>query len=408
MVPKIGIVGMGGFAETHVLAAAELESAGRLRQIAQVAVATDRQTYGAEIEALQRRGVMVHGSLREMLATQRRVLDLVVIPTGIPLHRPMAEAALAAGCHVLLEKPVAGSIQDFDAVEATAARCGRWVAVGFQHLSRPDVAAAKELVCAGRLGRIRYARAAACWPRDPAYYRRNNWAGRLAVADSWVLDSPHQNALAHALNLLCYLGCERPGEALTPQWLEAELYHANLIDSADTVALRVGTDRGVEVFFAASHAVERSVDPTLVIGGDLGLLQFNYQGGGRVRWEDGRTLDIPAQAGPGSLADACAAAARQQAGPACPLALARPHCLCVCASFESAAVLPFPPDQRRQRSDSGLMWVHGLTDLVLQAGTEGALFSELGARWAVRGERLDLAGYTYLPTWRLPGGPPAA
>jgi hypothetical protein len=44
-----------------------------------------------------------------------------------------------------------------------------------------------------------------------------------------------------------------------------------------------------------------------------------------------------------------------------------------------------------------------MTELVLRAGSEAALFSELGMPWAVAGERLDLTGYGYLPTWRVPG-----
>ena len=67
---------------------------------------------------MKRRGVRIFTSLREMLAQAREELDLVCIPTGIPLHRPMAIAALEADCNVLVEKPSAGCIQDVDAMLA--------------------------------------------------------------------------------------------------------------------------------------------------------------------------------------------------------------------------------------------------------------------------------------------------
>ncbi|MFA6111470.1 MAG: Gfo/Idh/MocA family oxidoreductase [Candidatus Latescibacterota bacterium] len=404
MLPRIAVVGMGGFARTHLQAAAELEAAGLARQVAQVAIEADRQAFGDQLKALARREVAVYGSLRELLAAARREIDLVVIPTGIALHRPMTEAALEAGCHVLVEKPAAGSIQDVDAMLAAQARSGRLCAVGYQHLCRDDVARVKEWVCSGRLGRVRQVRAAGCWPRDPAYYRRNGWAGKVAVGDAWVLDSPHQNALAHAVNLMCYLGCDRPGEALIPATVQAELYRANEIESADTAVFRLISTEGVEVFFAVSHAVDRSVDPVVVLTGDRGVVELEYQGGGRAHWREGGVEELPVLPGRGVLADLCEAIIGRRSGPACPLSMARAQSLCVCGTFESSAVHEVPASERRVRAESGQVWVRGMTELVLRAGGEAALFSELEVPWAIAGERLDLAGYAYLPTWRVPPG----
>jgi predicted dehydrogenase len=403
VLPRIAVVGMGGYARTHLQAAADLEAAGLARQVAQVAIEADRQAFGDQLRALTRREVAVYGSLREMLAAMRRQIDVVVIPTGIALHRPMTEAALEAGCHVLVEKPAAGSIQDVDAMLAAQARSGRLCAVGYQHLGRDDVARVKEWVCSGRLGRVHQVRAAGCWPRDPAYYGRNAWAGRIAVGDAWVLDSPHQNALAHAVNLLCYLGCDRPGEALVPVTLQAELYRANEIESADTAVFRAASAEGVEIFFAVSHAVDRSIDPVVVIAGDRGVVELHYHGGGRAHWQEGGAEELPVLPGRGVLTDLCEVIAGQRTRPVCPLAVARSQTLCVGGTFESSAVHRVPTEECRVRSENGQVWVRGMTELVLRAGSEAALFSELGVPWAVAGERLDLTGYGYLPTWRVPG-----
>jgi predicted dehydrogenase len=399
-VPAIGVVGMGGYAQAHRRYVERVERGGLGRQVAQVAIPTDQQVFAAELAALEARGVAVYASLRQMLAAARDQLDVVCIPTGIPLHRLMTTMALDAGCHVLVEKPAAGCIQDVDAMLAAQDRSGRLCAVGYQHLYRADVQQVKEWVCQGRLGRVRSIKACGCWPRTPDYYARNGWAGRLAVGDAWVLDSPHNNALAHAINAMCYLGCDRPGEALVPATVQAELYRANAIESADTAVLRVRSREGVELFFAVSHCTDRQVDPTFLLEAELGRLELEYHGGFRVQWADGRQESRPATAEPGVLEDLVEVVAGRRERLACPLAVTRSQTLCVCGTFESSAIHEIPQERRGVDPASGGVVVRGMTDTVLRACEGMALFSELGVDWAQPGASIELGGYGYFPTHR--------
>ena len=194
----------------------KLAAAGLGRQ---VATAADRENFGAEVEALAQQGIPIYASLRQMLAQAREGIDVVCLPLGIALHRPMTIAALEAGCHVVVEKPAAGSVQDVDAMLATRDRSGRLCAVGFQHLYRGEIQQLKRRIVAGEFGRIQRIKGYGCWPRQPSYYRRNAWAGCLAMGDTWVLDSPHHNALGHAVNLMCYLGSAQPAAAVASSGL---------------------------------------------------------------------------------------------------------------------------------------------------------------------------------------------
>ena len=399
--PRIGIVGMGGFARTHRLYAAQVEEAGLGRQVAQVAIPEDQRTFSAELEEMRRRGIQVFASLREMLAEARDRIDLVCIPTGIPLHRSMSVAALEAGCHVLVEKPAAGSIQDVDGMLAAEERSGRWCAVGYQHLYTHDVQKVKKWMCDGRLGAVRRIKSFGCWPRNPSYYARNNWAGRLAVGETWVLDSPHNNALAHAVNLMCYLGSDRPGEALVPVSVQAELYRVNPIESADTAVLRARSAGGVEIFFAVSHCTDRAVDPLFVISAEKGVLELGYRGGIRIEWKEGGREEHEAGGEERRiLEDLVQVVAGRKEEPACPLSVARSQTLCICGSFESSAVHQIPRDLCAVDEESGGLVVRGMTDLVQQAFEEAALFSEMGVGWARCGEEIDLRGYEYFPSFR--------
>jgi predicted dehydrogenase len=74
----------------------------------------------------------------------------VCLPT--PLHRPVAERALAAGKHLLLEKPLALSLEDADAIGAAAASSGRVLMVGHVLRFFPEIAELRRLAD-GELGR---------------------------------------------------------------------------------------------------------------------------------------------------------------------------------------------------------------------------------------------------------------
>jgi predicted dehydrogenase len=77
----------------------------------------------------------------------------ICLPT--PLHRPVAERALSLGRHVLVEKPVALSLEDADAIGAAAAANDRVLMVGHVLRYFPEVIELRRLVEAGELGAAR-------------------------------------------------------------------------------------------------------------------------------------------------------------------------------------------------------------------------------------------------------------
>ena len=400
-VPAFAVVGMGGFARVHLSYVRKVEEAGLGKHVAQVAVPADREAYAAEVDELAQRGVGIYSSLREMLAVARDRIDVVCIPTGIYLHRPMAVAALEAGTNVLVEKPAAGSIQDVDAMLAARDRSGKLCAVGYQHLYRPDLHRIKEWVCKGKLGSLRRVKSFGCWPRDRAYYRRNGWAGHLAVGDSWVLDSPHNNALGHAVNAMCYVGCSRPGASLTPISAQAELYRANAIQSADTAVFRIATEEGVEILFAVSHCTDRTLDPVIVLEGEQGRVEWGYRGETTVLWSDGSTETFErSEETPRLFEDVAEVLLGRKESLFCPLDVTRAHTMCVCGTFESSLIHDLPPDLHVEEPEQGAVFVRGMTEAILEAFERAALFSELGLPWAKPGQTVSLKGYRYFPTFR--------
>jgi predicted dehydrogenase len=93
---------------------------------------------------------------------ERPDLDLIDICTPGDLHAEIAIAALAAGKHVLCEKPLANSVAEAEAMSAaadSAAAKGVVAMCGYTYRRAPALALARQLVESGRLGTIRHVRA---------------------------------------------------------------------------------------------------------------------------------------------------------------------------------------------------------------------------------------------------------
>ena len=99
-------------------------------------------------------GVRTTAELDELLSDAE--LDAVAIATPVPTHAPLARRALAAGKHVFVEKPLAQSLADAEAVVAAAAESGRTLMVGHLLEYHPGLVRLKDLVDAGDLGEVHY------------------------------------------------------------------------------------------------------------------------------------------------------------------------------------------------------------------------------------------------------------
>jgi predicted dehydrogenase len=141
-------------------------------------------------------------NLAEALATEPVGLVAVCAPTG--LHVAVAEEALAAGAHVVIEKPLDVSLhraRHFADVAAAAAARGLVTSVVSQHRFDPASVATAAAVHSGSLGEITSAVASVPWWRGQAYYDSAAWRG------TWRLDGGGalMNQGVHTVDLLLWL-----------------------------------------------------------------------------------------------------------------------------------------------------------------------------------------------------------
>lgn len=112
-------------------------------------------------------------------------VDAVAIATPVSTHRALAIAALRAGKHVFVEKPLAEQTASAQEIARVAEETGRVLAVGHIFVYHPAVAAMYELIAAGRIGRLCYAESSRVNLGPPASEVNVIWD--LAVHDVAVL-----------------------------------------------------------------------------------------------------------------------------------------------------------------------------------------------------------------------------
>ncbi len=141
---RVGIVGAGYIASWHADA---IKAAPGARLVAICDPALD----AAEALASSH-GVAAFADLDQMIAAG--VCDVVHILTPPNLHRDLAVKCLGAGLHVLVEKPVALSVAEIDAMEAAAQAAGRQLGACHNFLGLPGYERLKRVVQAGDLGLV--------------------------------------------------------------------------------------------------------------------------------------------------------------------------------------------------------------------------------------------------------------
>jgi len=122
--------------------------------------------------------------------------DVVVVCTPTRLHVEMARAAVDAGAHVLVEKPVATTLDGVEGLAEAAERRGRRIFVGCNMRFHPGVTTLRRAVAAGAVGRARayYARFSHWLPnqRPPGQDYRETCSARRAEGGGVILDGVHE------------------------------------------------------------------------------------------------------------------------------------------------------------------------------------------------------------------------
>lgn len=181
---KTALVGVGKVTDMHARALAKLKEScftavcGRSRE------KTDN--YASKY------GVKAYTDVAEMVAKEH--IDVVIICTPHPNHKEPTIAALEAGANVLIEKPLASSLEDCDAMLKASERFGKQIGVVCQRRWYHPAMRVKEAIDAGKIGLPAFGTVNMLGWRDRSYYESDPWRGTWRGEGGGVLvnQAPHQ------------------------------------------------------------------------------------------------------------------------------------------------------------------------------------------------------------------------
>jgi len=285
---RFGIVGTGMIGKYH--AQAIRESAGA------ELIAVCRSNPGQTEAASKEYGVPCAPDYEALLA--RPDVDAVCIATPSGLHASQVIAAARAGKHVLVEKPMALSIGDADAMIAACAQADVRLGVALQRRTDPTFRAVRAAIEAGDLGNLVLGTTTVPYVRPQSYYDSAAWRGTWAQDGGGAL----MNQGIHLADLLLWF----MGDVAEVDARAATLAHE--IEVEDCVTARLTFASGALGTLVATTAAAPGFPHRVEVYGTRGGLQI--EGEDVVRW-DGET---PARVVPRGAAPAAAGAGAAPTG----------------------------------------------------------------------------------------------
>jgi len=276
------VVGAGWAGEHHVLAAQALQRAGAHTQVAAL-VDVDRQHL--EQKAAEWRIDATYADLPTALSAHPDAMG-VVLATPHHLHREGTEQAADAGRHVLVEKPMALTLQDADAMILACRRAGTTLMVAESTRYQKSTIAVRDAIRAGRIGQLLSGRMNMIFRgrRTYAYPGRRAWLADPNQGGSgiWMLNGIHGMSAARLFL----------GEVTR---IYARQVKSDAFQSAPeaTVVALIGFDSGAELTMTVSaelHGYGRFGD--MVLFGSDGTLELSRHAGSELKIYTDREPEI--------------------------------------------------------------------------------------------------------------------
>lgn len=393
---RVGLVGVTGYALAYMESLQDLERQGRIEWGAVTIV--NREVAVEQVRFFEERNIPIYEDFYQMIDTEGDRLEWICLPIGIGWHTRMALECLKRGYQVLVEKPLAPTLQEIELIQAAEKEYGRTIGVGFQHLFLEETWQIKERLLQGEIGEIERIDCIALWPRSVAYYERNTWGGKLHDQGSWILDSPLHNGLSHLVNLILFWAGNTLEDRADLAWASAEVYRSKSIESFDTIRTEARFDTGVEAAVVMSHSSSQTIDPEIRITGSKGSFVWRFRDSHRFI-VNGKSTAFHT---PGLIRirelmfESMAEFLKGKSARICTTEQAKGTCKWVNVVHDVVPVLDIPDSFRVSYQDAAgdrFEAIDHLEYFALRSYKERISFREAGAPWAGHASARDVADY---------------
>jgi len=273
---KFGLIGYGKIGERHVhhiLAHPDATLTGVFD------IKSDRLNYFRN----QYKGQETYDSLQAILKDPD--IDIISICTPNSTHSDIAIAAMTAGKHVLVEKPMAIRKKDCEGMIHIALKTGKSLFVVKQNRFNPPVQAVKKLIDEQKLGKI-YSVAVNCfWNRNEWYYKHSDWKGKKTF-DGGTL----YTQFSHFIDIIYYL----LGDVNILHAQLANVSHRGLIEFEDTgiVSFRLKDSGAPGVLHYTTSAFQKNMEGSITIFAEHGTIKIGGQYLNTIEYQATNGFDI--------------------------------------------------------------------------------------------------------------------
>lgn len=220
----------------------------------------------------------------EMLQNEKP--ELVAIATESGKHAEIALKCMDYGCNLIIEKPIALSIEDADKIIEKANRLNLKVCANHQNRFNKSIQKIREALEKNRFGKMFYGTAHVRWRRDHEYYDRANWRG------TWEQDGGAlMNQCIHNIDLLRWMMGDEIEEVVG---MTDRLNH-DYIEAEDLgIALIKFKNGSYGIVEGTTNVYPKNLEETLYLFGEKGTVKAGGQSVNVIEeWRFSDMLDDP-------------------------------------------------------------------------------------------------------------------
>lgn len=276
---KYALIGCGRISPNHIEAAKNngLEFVG-MCDIVYEAMEEKAGKFGLD-------AVRKYTDYKEML--QKEKPELVAIATESGKHAAIALDCIASGCNVIIEKPIALSIDDADAIIKAAKEKGVLVCANHQNRFNKSVQYIRKALEEGRFGKLLHGAAHIRWNRGKSYYDQAPWRGTWAQDGGCLM-----NQCIHNIDLLRWMMGDEIDEVMA---YTDQLEHPYLEAEDIGMALVKFSNGSYGLIEGTTNVYPKNLEETLYIFGEKGTAKAAGTSDNIIEeWNFADNLDDPA------------------------------------------------------------------------------------------------------------------
>ncbi len=275
---KYALIGCGRISPNHIEAAKN----NNLDFVAMCDIIPDAMREKSDRFGLE--AVRKYTEYKELLEKEKP--EIVAIATESGKHAAIALDCIAAGCHVIIEKPIALSIADADAIIDAGKKAGVIVCANHQNRFNKSIQYIRKALEAGRFGKLSHGAAHVRWNRGKGYYDQAPWRGTWAQDGGCLM-----NQCIHNIDLLRWMMGDEIKEVMA---YTDQLQHPYLEAEDLGMALVKFSNGSYGLIEGTTNVYPKNLEETLYIFGEKGTVKAGGTSDNIIEeWRFADELDDP-------------------------------------------------------------------------------------------------------------------